>query len=256
LKLIGHTLEPYQMLPGKKRTVKLYWYADGSSPIDETVSLIGQEVSGRKFLLMNELIGPLQYGTSQWRRGQVVGEAYTFTFPQSASPGTYDILARSRDGQEALLGQVTLVDQSRIFELPADEAQTLQRFDARLGDAIRLRGYRYADNGSGIDLTLYWQAVQTPLDDYKVFVHLTDQNDRIIEQRDRSPVDEQRPTTTWVPGEWLIDRYQIDLPPGEYNLWVGMYRPQDSVRLLAASQDGSVSDNRILLTKIQVSVNE
>jgi mannosyltransferase len=103
--------------------------------------------------------------------------------------------------------------------------------DARLGDVIALEGYALPEvtfaPGDIIPLTLFWQAEATPAERYKVFVHLLDADGTLIAQTDTEPVGGFVLTTLWSPGESLIDRYGVLVPPdstpGEYRLLVGMY---------------------------------
>ena len=64
---------------------------------------------------------------------------------------------------------------------------------------------------------------------------------RIIVQRDSQPLGGQRPTTSWLPGEFLRDPYAlplpVDLPPPPYRLIVGLYDPASGVRLPVGETD-------------------
>ncbi|UCC86130.1 MAG: PASTA domain-containing protein [Anaerolineales bacterium] len=81
--------------------------------------------------------------------------------------------------------------------------------------------------GETLPLTLVWQAIQAPDQDYTVFVHLTRDDGSPISQHDGLPANGARTTGTWAPGEQIIDTHQFtippDTPPGEYWLRVGMY---------------------------------
>ena len=62
---------------------------------------------------------------------------------------------------------------------------------------------------------------------YTGFVHLLDAGGQIVAQDDHGPLQNQYPTTQWVGGEVVEDRYVLrlppDLPPGEYTLEIGLY---------------------------------
>ena len=99
--------------------------------------------------------------------------------------------------------------------------------DVALGDVIRLRGSDWTADQSTAQLTLYWESVRpTPLS-YKVFVHVLDETGAIVTQADSLPVNGLAPTTFWVPGDLLRDRYDLLLPPGaaagRYQVRVGLY---------------------------------
>jgi len=92
---------------------------------------------------------------------------------------------------------------------------------------------------------------------YTVFAHLLDSENQVRGQKDSLPAGGARPTTGWVPGEFIIDEYglvvEADAPPGEYLLEVGMYDASTGERLSALDVEGRVLDNRLVLpTRIQV----
>ena len=71
--------------------------------------------------------------------------------------------------------------------------------------------------------------------DYQVFVHLLNPAEEKLAQRDGQPVLWLRPTSTWQPGEEIVDRYGMtlpnDLPAGAYTIAVGLYDPVNGQRL-------------------------
>ena len=65
------------------------------------------------------------------------------------------------------------------------------------------------------------------------------------------------PTTSWLPGEVVIDEYEIVVdataPAGEYQIEVGMYDLATMQRLPAFDEQGApLPSDRILLSKVQV----
>jgi 4-amino-4-deoxy-L-arabinose transferase-like glycosyltransferase len=77
-----------------------------------------------------------------------------------------------------------------------------QRADV-FGDAIELAGYStHIDLESGqLGVTLYWRTLNSPVDDYTVFVHLIDAQGNLVSQQDRRPLDGRFPTDMWRPGD-------------------------------------------------------
>ena len=90
----------------------------------------------------------------------------------------------------------------------------------------------------------------TPDRSWKVFTHLTDTDGNIIAQQDQIPGNGRFPSTSWVSGEYLTDKYELSLPPeapiGQYLLRIGLYNPDDSVRLRLVADDQNGSDHIIL----------
>ena len=120
---------------------------------------------------------------------------------------------------------------------PAEEI--VDDLDIRLGDQISLTGYQGWNSspsaGEVTQLQLAWRAEQTPPRPYKVFLQLLDPRDQVIAQRDAEPSGESRPTTTWQPGETVLDNHGLLIPPGtppgSYRRIVGMYDAETLERL-------------------------
>jgi len=82
--------------------------------------------------------------------------------------------------------------------------------------------------GEGLGIKLRWRCIQPIDQSYKVFVHLISQDmQTLVTQQDVEPVNGLRPTTTWTPGEIILDPHQLTVPqgtlPGTYQIRVGLY---------------------------------
>jgi 4-amino-4-deoxy-L-arabinose transferase-like glycosyltransferase len=146
---------------------------------------------------------------------------------------------------------------------PEPERINLQSVDHEFGEEVTLRSYALWEGqreASGLlYLTFVWQA-RKPIDDgYKVFVHLVDGNGQLVAQRDGEPLGGSRPTTSWEVGEEITDRVGLllppDLPPGEYDLLVGMYDPETLDRLPVRDDSGNAVGDSVALGSIQLSDN-
>ena len=129
--------------------------------------------------------------------------------------------------------------------------------NARMGNAT-LVGYRLSpasiSTNSTMHVSLYWRTAQRIEKDFTVFVHLADDNDRLIAQHDGTPVYGTNPTSQWQPNELVIDGYDLTINsvPGKYTLIVGMY---DSTVTRAPAFDASgkrLPNDRVLLTSITI----
>ena len=64
--------------------------------------------------------------------------------------------------------------------------------------------------------------------DYTVFIHLLDEEGRIVAQQDGEPFGGAYPTSVWQQGELLGDEYRLQLPAslpgGTYRVVAGLYR--------------------------------
>jgi mannosyltransferase len=169
--------------------------------------------------------------------------------------------AHAFKARDEWLGDVRFI----TYAVPDEPAAAMARpTDYVFGDpagrpAIELLGYalRSATVAPGdiIQLTLFWQTAE-PLDTrYKVFLHLVDDSGQIVAQRDSEPGGGLSLTTTWPPGETIVDNHGIlvpvDLSPGRFTLLLGLYDLIDPAVRLPATTDGTVID-AIPLETIQV----
>ncbi len=132
--------------------------------------------------------------------------------------------------------------------------------EGNLGNKASLYGYDLSADvvrpGDTLYLTLYWRALDTMDTPYTVFTHLLDEDNQVRGQMDSPPLGGARPTTGWVPQEYLRDEYQLvvqsDAQPGEYVIEVGMYdaATPDFQRLHLLDDEGNVLDNRVVLDTV------
>ena len=106
-------------------------------------------------------------------------------------------------------------------------------------------------------VTLYWQVLAQPQQDYTVFVHLTAPDGFVKAQHDQQPFDGLWPTSRWTAGDVLADRYEIvldeNVQPGEYLLLAGLYEAQTGQRLpLIGESSRAPSPNAVLLGQVTV----
>jgi hypothetical protein len=123
-------------------------------------------------------------------------------------------------------------------------------FDTGTDGPILLNEYAVqptsARPGDVVAVQLLWSAATDIPQPYKVFVHLIDDSGTPLAQRDSEPAGGSRPTTTWQPGEIIIDNHGLLLPlelaPGTYRLVVGLYDPADSMNRLLVTVEGAVQN--------------
>ncbi len=170
-------------------------------------------------------------------------------------------------GQPTPLAPDLITSRHRL-NLPADLPQgvyTLWLADNRLGDIelrrfqpptdlgrvenvifnheLALTGYQFAPTADFIGLKLAWQAQTSRLPDYTMFAQLLNvQTGERVAGVDAPPLKGAWPTGQWVKAEVVVDDLYIaippDLPPGMYNIIVGLYRPDTGQRLtLPGGQD-------------------
>ncbi len=124
---------------------------------------------------------------------------------------------------------------------------------------IRLTGYHLNQPltpGGELKLTLFWQADAPIAVDFSVFVQLVGPANQILAQNDSKPQDGFYPTSSWQPGESIIDQHTFPLPgdisPGRYDLLVGFYEVENGQRLQILDDAGVFQSNYVRLSGIQV----
>jgi hypothetical protein len=130
-----------------------------------------------------------------------------------------------------------------------------------LGDVITLLGYNVRDAcvrpGASVAVTLWWRALDMTDRDYTVFIHLVGEDGRIWAQEDSLFLYRDRPTSTWVAGQEVTERYLLqtshDTPPGKYTLKTGVYYWKTGERLPVWDEDGDrMLEDAILLGHITI----
>jgi hypothetical protein len=99
--------------------------------------------------------------------------------------------------------------------------------------------------GDPLALTLAWRSLDRTPTEYTVFVHVVGPDGQLVAQSDGPPLAGFAPTRIWRPGQTLLDEHLVqlpdDLPPGEYEVRVGLYA-QDGSRLPVTLGETAVGD--------------
>jgi len=206
------------------------------------------------------------YPFSKWGAGSFVRDRYALRLPLDVPAGDADLrLALLDEAGRPLpladgagwlsLGTLHVHASDRMWEPPA----FAHVVGARLADKVELLGYSLdrtaAAPGETLRLTLIWRCLSEMESSWTVFTHLLDTGGQVRGQKDNPPMNGRYPTTLWVPGEVVVDEYDIvvnqDAVPGQYVIEVGMYDPQTMQRLPVFDPMGAVGD-RVLLGQVQV----
>ena len=103
-----------------------------------------------------------------------------------------------------------------VAQLPPGAAP----LEAPLGDVALVKGYEVNTNrarpGDEVYLTVYWRPLNRTELPYSVFIHLLDDEDTVVTQRDTYPGLGRNATTSWEPGRMFADRYKVVLPDTAY----------------------------------------
>ena len=191
--------------------------------------------------------------------------------------------------------RLTMVDEREpdypldVYAVQLDTGRPPSRSaDLLFGARIAFTGYDQTlglwESGQTVYLSTYWQAQDTSTADFKLFVHLIDEQGNLVQTYDHypfaldpglpvtgielnpvylangNPLPDHYPATGmvptghWLPGHTLVETVALSLPadlsPGAYSLALGMYDESDMQRLPISGLD--VESNQIILDPVQV----
>jgi hypothetical protein len=281
IQLADYELASTDLTPGQVFFVTLFWKALQPPREDYEIFVQLWNDQGQAVSSWQNVPYSGMYRTRIWRTDELVPTHHWLTLPEDAPPGRYRLvvglyrtLQQTRldaSGQNANPEQdVAVVADLRSPLLPLEDAGTMPPWSTSFGDVLRIAGLDVSVDGTPqpldaplnaapgqtVTLDVTWQAVQHPPLDYSVFVHLTsDDNHPPAAQLDRT-IGDAYPTGIWQPGERVHDTYALtipnDLPPGTYDLWLGVYYWATGERLSATRDGAPQPDNRLLLGRVVI----
>jgi 4-amino-4-deoxy-L-arabinose transferase-like glycosyltransferase len=248
LTLAGYERGANTVPTGASVDFALWWRA--GRPLNHTtlrVELLRPDNTG--IILANVQPVHNTFPFNEWPAPLFLIDRQSISIPANFDPGEYLLSVRVLGSNDetlltADLGPLTVEQTDRLFT-PPDLTYPLP---VTFSDEIMLLGYDLEPLGSNqFSLALAWEALSVPTADYTVFVHALDLNGVCCPwQADQMPQQGTYPTSRWVAGEVVVDRYTItlpeDAPPGLYPLEIGFFIPENGLRLLATVPGLPVSD--------------
>jgi hypothetical protein len=130
---------------------------------------------------------------------------------------------------------------------------------ALFGEGMRLRAVALPERdlaaGTILPVTLSWEAEHAIGQSYKITLQLLDGDRNLVAQVDTVPRDGLAPTTSWQPGDVMVDRYGLhlppELPPGRYSLIVAVYHATTGDRL-PVLLDGKTAGDHLRVATVAV----
>jgi hypothetical protein len=233
LALLGWELTQDEAQPGDRLNLGLVWSVEAKPEADYRVLVLVTDPTGQTWEA--GIFQPTNqwHPTSIWLPGQAWRGQITFRVPIQAQPGEARLAVQLLEANGTLLtpagelGTLLVAPTDRVFVPP--QPQVLR--ESNLDDKVMLVGADVWSDavppGGTLRLTLYWQALAEMDVPYTVFVHLLDAEERVVAGQDAPPRAGARPTTGWVPGEYISDPHELTVPaelsPGQYVVEVGMY---------------------------------
>ncbi len=261
--LLGYDLPTRRVQPGQGLPVVLHWQAlqrtKESYVIFDRLLDQNQQVWGGYDRLPQEI-----YDTFLWVPGEVVSDGFAVPVDPQAPAGIYHLhvgLYQQKQNQteslplvqngEAIETTSVTIGPIKVGGPPPDTivtdfaAQTLRHDMLGEPPVVSLQGYDLDQEENKLHLTLYWRSEAQTDVNYTTFVHLKDEQDRVVAQKDGPTGSGLYPTSLWDTGEIIADTITLSVPPesssGEYTLTIGLYQLETGQRLAApASVDNSL----------------
>ncbi len=201
---------------------------------------------------------PAWYSPERWQVPRVLRLQPRFLLPADLPAGTYALSlvlvpqgVSPLDGVQVPVGRLEVRDRPRTFTVPpiGEPVNTTWQQGVRL---VRAEWPQEVEAGQTVPVILVWQAGGPTDRRYKVFVHLRDETNRILAQHDTEPAGGAAPTSGWQAGEVVVDEHPLtfpaDMPPGTYDLFVGLYEEATGMRLPLASGGNEVKLGTVSVT--------
>lgn len=228
----------HSLAAGETLYLTLRWQIDGPPP-EITLAL-----SGDGWQVADAAAPPLSGTVLDWRALRVPAEA---------------------SGSAILTAQIVLGEAVRLAEYTVERPEhrmSPPEVDQRSGTVFpgvgTLYGFSMTEEalraGEPIDVTLVWHAQGATEVPYTVTVQLLSETGALLAQHDAPPANGARPTTGWVPGEYILDAHRLAFRDeaagyhGPATLIVALYNPRDGTRV--ASSAGP--DHAILSTDLTI----
>jgi hypothetical protein len=247
--------------------LQLFWQAiQPERDYTVFVHVVGPDGRGLTQLDGEPLLGLYSMST-HWPRDRAVTDERVLAIPAGTPPGRYRLEVGLYDADDPDAARLALADGGESLTLdylkvevapPPAPSQPVAEDD--LGNLVRLVGYDLPQAivaaGETLPLTLTWETLGTFEADYTVFVHLVGESGQPLAQADGPPLSGVYPTRFWDVGERLADPYLVEVPagvpPGDYELRVGMYLLATGDRLPLLSADGQAVGDSVLLETVAV----
>lgn len=189
--------------------------------------------------------------TETWPANAVAKDDHVLWIDDTISPNDYTIHMQLADTTNTPLGETAVL--GPVIIAPYTPTATA---NVNWRDEISLPDYHLQQTAEALNLTLYWQALDDIDNQYKFFIHLIDPADgEIVAQVDAAPRNWAYPTFAWEPNERVHDTVLLtlaDVPPGQYDLFVGWYNEETGARLPATTPNGNAAQTAVLLTTVTV----
>ncbi len=243
LRLLGYNQDRAEAAAGDSVLLTLFWECtDRSLCVRFVLRLVDEAGTGvHEWWLpaVRDGLPPEAWPAHGRLRGQ-----HVVPLPAGLASGAYRFYA-----EDFPLGEIAVTAPERVFDAPPLTLKLDAPFMTADGTVVAtLAGFTDSPSppcslspSLPCRLPLVWRAETETATSYHVFVHLVDEAGNILAQSDGVPGDWTRPTTGWLPGEYVTDVHTLilpaELPDGPLTLRAGLYDPATGERLRTDGAD-------------------
>jgi len=262
-RLVGYDLGRETVEAGETMRVTLFWEVLAATDSDYVLfaQLFGRD--GEKVGQRDTYPGLGHYPTSFWEPGEVIADEVPIPVSADAvgpslvrldvglyEPGSGRLTALDAAGNKMTDATIGWLKLPPTADPPPPEIET----DFRIGPFAALEGYGLEQTPDSLRLALHWSCRGSTSRDYTVFVHLRNEEGRVVAQADGPPLNGDYPTSRWASGEAFVGHRVLDieaLPSGRYDVSVGLYLLETGDRLPVQTGTGqNVEGDAISLTEV------
>jgi hypothetical protein len=237
LRLLGYSQDRPAAAPGEQMLLTLFWeMPDEPGPVESQLSLTLLDAAGSPGARWS--LPPVRddYPPAQWQAGERLRGQHALRLPAALPSGRYRFVL---DG--TAMGQLDVIAPEREFSSPELAKAVAADFEGQAMVVGFSLSPTVPEPGAEVTVTLVWRALAEMEHGYRVFVHLLDGGGAIAAQSDGEPADWTRPTTGWLPGEYIVDRHTLywpaDLSLEAAAIRTGLYDPHSGQRLNVGAAD-------------------
>jgi hypothetical protein len=242
LTLLGVDLSLSEAAPGDPVLVSTFWRSETQLSTDLQLELTLLGADGLRAAVYGLPPTAVWHPTSAWQSGDVWRGRHLIHLPADLNSGEYRWRLSLLPIQQSTDLPTTLEIEApeRTFTQPPVDSD----LNAEVGDVATLVGASFEPSpahirpGDTLTATLVWRAESLTHTSYHVFLHLFGPEGRLLDQSDGIPSNWSRPTTGWLPGEYVTDLHSLTVPSGasggQCAITAGLYVPGGE-RLLTPS---------------------
>jgi hypothetical protein len=259
--------------PGDTVEITLYWRTDRNITMNLHSFLHLVDTEREVLTAKDRMPGSLLNPPNRWNIYRAASDTYRLRIPDNAPGGLYfpriglykyesmnRMTITTKDGIE--IGDA--IDLIPIKVVNNKHVAPANAVNAQFAEIATLIGFDIVPEraefrpGDTIDLTLYYRSKQLTRIGYTRFAHLFADGLGMAAQSDSQPQEGGNPTSSWIPGEVIVDRVKLMLDPnaepGTYLLSAGFYAPDAPGTRLPAFDSSGVSqpNQQIFLRSVEI----